>query len=232
MVNSSDYVISESFKEKAIAAGESLTIPFDVTGLTIGNEYRLYTLYTKNNSWNGSYIRFLTQPAIMSYAADGTISASKPSSTSYDAATNAPNAFAIDVTGTNVTSITPNDQPNAVYIYSGTKPNGLDGKNVIKYNDGEYTAENITLTDGNAFVLNENSGSAPFRAYFKPGIYDRSVMSLAIGSEPEGTTGIEDIINGNENENGNGNYFNLNGQRVTHPTKGLYISNGKKVIIK
>lgn len=38
LVNSSDYVISESFKEKAIAAGESLTIPFDVTGLTIGNE--------------------------------------------------------------------------------------------------------------------------------------------------------------------------------------------------
>ena len=27
-------------------------------------------------------------------------------------------------------------------------------------------------------------------------------------------------------------YFNLAGQRVTQPTKGLYIVNGKKVIIK
>ncbi len=396
LVNSSDYVISESFKEKAIAAGESLTIPFDVTGLTIGNEYRLYTLYTKNNSWNGSYIRFLTQPAIMSYAADGTISASKPSSTSYDAATNAPDALAIDVTDTNITSITPNTQPNAVYIYSGTMPSGLDNKNVIKYDGDKYTAKNITLTDnngfyspvyftadsitfnydftfaadgedeygrghgwntlmlpfnvtkvtatdktthekkdidwfhssddtgknfwvkkftgdavntvnfdftdkmeantpyivafpgnkwgkkwdmsnkylkfigedvavskggtvssvtganyrfigntiqdnteniysinsdGSAFVLNKNSGSAPFRAYIKPGIYDSSVTSLAIGSEPEGTTGIEDV-NLNVNKNENGNFFNLNGQRVTRPTKGLYISNGKKVIIK
>ena len=30
----------------------------------------------------------------------------------------------------------------------------------------------------------------------------------------------------------NGQYFNLAGQRVAQPTKGLYIVNGKKVIIK
>jgi hypothetical protein len=30
----------------------------------------------------------------------------------------------------------------------------------------------------------------------------------------------------------NGLYYNLNGQVVTHPTKGVYIHNGKKVIIK
>ena len=86
-------------------------------------------------------------------------------------------------------------------------------------------------SDGSAFDINESNGSAPFRAYIKPGTFDRSVMSLAIGSEPEGTTGIEDV-NLNVNKNENGNFFNLNGQRVTRPTKGLYISNGKKVIIK
>lgn len=87
--------------------------------------------------------------------------------------------------------------------------------------------------DGNAFEANAENGSAPFRAYFKPGIYDRTVTSLAIGSEPGGTTGIEDVnLNVNGNDNVNGNFFNLNGQRVTHPTKGLYINNGKKIIIK
>ena len=30
----------------------------------------------------------------------------------------------------------------------------------------------------------------------------------------------------------NGEYYNLAGQRVAQPTKGLYIVNGKKVIIK
>ena len=27
-------------------------------------------------------------------------------------------------------------------------------------------------------------------------------------------------------------YYNLNGQRVSHPSKGIYIVNGKKVVIK
>ena len=44
-------------------------------------------------------------------------------------------------------------------------------------------------------------------------------------------TGIENV-NHNDNVNDNGNFFNLNGQRVTRPTKGLYISNGKKYVIR
>ena len=31
---------------------------------------------------------------------------------------------------------------------------------------------------------------------------------------------------------GNETFYNLNGQKVQNPTKGLYIVNGKKVIIK
>ncbi len=44
-----------------------------------------------------------------------------------------------------------------------------------------------------------------------------------------GTTGIETV---KANQTQNGEYFNLAGQRVAQPTKGLYIVNGKKVIIK
>jgi hypothetical protein len=43
-----------------------------------------------------------------------------------------------------------------------------------------------------------------------------------------GTTGI----NGVENEQRENVIYNLRGQRVENPTKGLYIINGKKVIIK
>ncbi len=35
-----------------------------------------------------------------------------------------------------------------------------------------------------------------------------------------------------QNAEANGTYYNLAGQRVAQPTKGLYIVNGKKVIIK
>ena len=43
------------------------------------------------------------------------------------------------------------------------------------------------------------------------------------------TTGIENV---NRETITNNRYFNLNGQRVAQPTKGLYIVNGKKVILK
>ena len=50
-----------------------------------------------------------------------------------------------------------------------------------------------------------------------------------LGFDFENTTGIKAV---NSNSAINGEYFNLAGQRVAQPTKGLYIVNGKKVIIK
>jgi hypothetical protein len=44
----------------------------------------------------------------------------------------------------------------------------------------------------------------------------------------EGTTAIENIKVGSKDNV----YYNLQGQRILYPTKGLYIVNGKKVIIK
>ena len=49
-----------------------------------------------------------------------------------------------------------------------------------------------------------------------------------IGFDDE-TTGIEELKNSKTEELKS--YYNLNGQRVANPTKGLYIVNGKKVII-
>ena len=43
------------------------------------------------------------------------------------------------------------------------------------------------------------------------------------------TTGIEEIVN---SKLSNGKYFDLQGRRVSQPTKGLYIINGKKIAIK
>lgn len=50
---------------------------------------------------------------------------------------------------------------------------------------------------------------------------------LLIGSE---ATGVNDVRS--KTEEVRGEYFNLNGQRVAQPTKGLYIVNGRKVIMK
>ena len=55
----------------------------------------------------------------------------------------------------------------------------------------------------------------------------RGVVDLDF-NEP---TGIETVANSQE-VNANSKFFNLAGQRVAQPTKGLYIINGKKVLVK
>lgn len=105
------------------------------------------------------------------------------------------------------------------------------------------------FTDSEIYVLagSENDKANPiFKLYdsgsssgvtlsaYKSYLLASNVPSLArtltFGFYDDETTGITDVkIN---TENGTTQYYDLSGRRVTHPTKGLYIVNGKKVIIK
>ena len=87
---------------------------------------------------------------------------------------------------------------------------------------------------GNQFVLNASSGSAPFRAYFKPGLFDRTVTSLGIGNIDGALTGITDRnvdINNSRLEKG---WYTLDGRKLqAAPTKkGVYIVNGTKMVVR
>lgn len=57
-----------------------------------------------------------------------------------------------------------------------------------------------------------------------------SARGLELNFDEGETTGIN-TVQGSAFK-ANGEYFNLSGQRVAQPTRGLYIVNGKKVIIK
>ena len=59
---------------------------------------------------------------------------------------------------------------------------------------------------------------------------DVSARGLELNFDEGETTGIN-TVQGSAFK-ANGEYFNLSGQRVAQPTRGLYIVNGKKVIIK
>ena len=62
--------------------------------------------------------------------------------------------------------------------------------------------------------------------------FDGNVNAPALSFEGDGeTTGIANV-NVNANSNSNSCWYDLSGRRVANPTKGLYIVNGKKVIIK
>lgn len=55
-------------------------------------------------------------------------------------------------------------------------------------------------------------------------------LRIVVGNDDDDTTGINDVeINTEEIR---GEFYNLNGQRVQTPSKGIYIVNGKKVFIK
>ena len=62
-------------------------------------------------------------------------------------------------------------------------------------------------------------------------VYTGSDAPEYLGFDGDGnTTGMNDVRS--KMEEGRGEFYNLNGQRVAQPTKGLYIVNGKKVVIK
>ena len=60
-------------------------------------------------------------------------------------------------------------------------------------------------------------------------LLNQAVATRSIYSLDEEVTGVESVVREAINDN---QYYNLAGQRVDHPTKGLYIINGKKVVIK
>jgi len=75
-------------------------------------------------------------------------------------------------------------------------------------------------------VAAENTISvAPFRAYLTAGSSARALRIVYAGE----TTGIESIEHSTMNIE---HYYDLQGRRVAQPTKGLYIVNGKKVMVK
>ena len=104
---------------------------------------------------------------------------------------------------------------------------------------GVSEAAGLTAADpSTTFVLNNGAGGVGFyklasgkkvgvgKAYLT---YDGALAREFFGFEDETTaiSAIEKMSNG-ENET----YFDLQGRKVAQPTKGLYIVNGKKVVIK
>ena len=136
-----------------------------------------------------------------------------------------------------------------VLLYSSTNS---DSKEIPVIEDGDATADaSNKLVKGTGAALTWAVGSEYYvlaTATVDPGFYRANnntvaankayldlrglsgAHSFSLDLGEENTTGIA-TING-EKEIMNNAFYNLNGQEVAQPTKGLYIMNGKKVIIK
>ncbi len=89
----------------------------------------------------------------------------------------------------------------------------------------------LFVAAGNELMTPEyNSTLKSLRCYFTvPSGSIATARRFTIDDEEGGTTGINAVHGEGFMVNG---YYNLNGQRVAKPTKGLFIVNGKKVVIK
>ena len=95
--------------------------------------------------------------------------------------------------------------------------------------------EDVALTDGEAYILTAegkfnlcNAGTlAMGKAYIPASSFGGSVKELSLSFA--GATAINSIDNAKTADSA---IFNLAGQRVAQPVKGIYIVNGKKVFVK
>jgi len=96
----------------------------------------------------------------------------------------------------------------------------------------DIAANEAYILKGGKFCLVTDASSVPAgKAYLLANKVDGGAneLTFVIDEENSGTTGIEKTI---VNKATDGQIYNLAGQRVAQPTKGLYIVNGKKVIVK
>ena len=124
--------------------------------------------------------------------------------------------FDVDITAKNPTPVTFGN-----YTFTGTFTTKT-------FTSADNTTSRFVATGNELVTPSENSTLKSLRCYFA---VPAAARSLSFDVDEEGnTTGVADI--NRETITNNGDFFNLAGQRVAQPTKGLYIVNGKKVVIK
>ena len=117
----------------------------------------------------------------------------------------------------------------ATYDFSANEMVGVNSQTTIALDGGSGKTNYILANGGSGvgFYKAAVGGAklAAHKAYLSTATASASRDFLGFN---EGTTGVNEV----KTQKVDGEYFNLAGQRVAQPTKGLYIVNGKKVIMK
>ena len=108
------------------------------------------------------------------------------------------------------------------------------GTNYLKVSDGSITGDGSTIfalanMDGVGFYAVANGTTIPAGKCYIDGTTETK-SRLTFNFESEDATAITAIEAADAIQNGV--IYNLSGQRVAHPVKGIYIQNGKKILVK
>lgn len=224
-------------------AGDNLTSLWSLTGDSSDELYKVYSKYVLNVSAAGATTLVLPFDAelpsgVTAYDISYTSGADNVTATPVDKIT-ANEAVLINAAEGTYTFTVSNS--SEITWTGATVSNGaLTGVYVQHGKSGDYNpiayvpADSYVLQDGKyglGFykVAAENTIKiTSFRAYLTPQVAGtRSFIGL-----DDGTTGIQNSVKVENKDLGDDVIYNLSGQVVTNPGKGIYIKNGKKFIIK
>ena len=107
----------------------------------------------------------------------------------------------------------------------------LVAKNIPATEDG-YSNFVLASKNGGVFFKRANNTQSPAnRAYVQvPTSTVGAREFLGIEIDDDSITGLDSVITSDIKE-GEGDYYNLSGQKVQTPQRGIYIKNGKKIFI-
>ncbi len=107
---------------------------------------------------------------------------------------------------------------------------GSGGNKLSGTGDGAETvsANNVYVLSDGKFCLFTDTEIPAHKAYLPAGYVPEGAHELTLVFGDDDATAIKNIKVGTEDNV----YYDLQGRRVLYPTKGLYIVNGKKVVIK
>jgi hypothetical protein len=159
--------------------------------------------------------------------------------------------FAVNLTGTEITMIEITDRivkSGEGVVLKNTRESSITmtpttDDSEVDYSDNSLVGTKITITNpGNAYVLNKGEGGIGFYKLKDTGTIGANKAYLIYPDPQAGPGNTREFI-GFEEATGlkaidNGQLtidnvvYDLQGRRVQNPTKGFYIVNGKKVVIK
>lgn len=203
---------------RSIAAGKwaTLVLPFAMTAEQITSAFGSGSLVAQLSSFTDSKIKFTTVSSMNAHEPYLIKVASNFSSAT--------------INGVTITAGTPNKTTVSGVDFIGSY-NALTN---IPFSDGTtsyYFLSGNTLYRSSTGTTHDTMKG--FRAYFKvPGTASSRGLTFDVNDEQGGTTGVNEELRIKNEGSSNAPVYNLNGQRISHPSKGLYIVNGKKVIIK
>ena len=185
--------------------------PLNISGMTTTSEGTIEAYYVEESGVKNSYISFTASPDNVAAGTGLILKGDAGATVTIPVATSGTDLSATNKlvgcpTATTITSGTANYEN--IYVLGASKAEFQNIKNWIDTNSS------LEIPAGKAYLDATGVSTAP-------------TLTFNFGGE---STGISEMRNAQStmfNE-----VYNLNGQRVAQPTKGLYITNGRKVVLK